>query len=78
MSYRGTGVFRRYVPPSPPRVDLARELACILDTSEPYQAPDAPRRGMYDEKHVVIQDNARLSTWSSNKRRRDGKRIVYE
>lgn len=70
MSYRGTGVFRRYVPPSPPRVDLARELACILDTSEPYQAPDAPRKGMYDDARIVIHDNAKVSTWTSNYKKR--------
>lgn len=70
MPYRGTGVFRRYVPPSLPRVNLASELSCILGTSEPYQAPEAPRRGMYDEKRITIYDNAKTSTWTSNHKKR--------
>lgn len=76
---RGTGVFRRYFPDNTPRVDLSTELACVLGTSEPYVAPTAPRRGMYDETgRAIIYDNARTSTWSSNKNRRGGKKIVYE
>lgn len=78
---KGTGVFRRYVPPefvATPRVDLTVELSCVLGTSEPYQAPTAPRRGMYDETgRAIIHDNARVSVWSSNKKKR-GKKIVYE
>lgn len=68
MSYRGTGVFRRYVPDPAPKRRLAQELACVLDTAEPYRAPDAPRRGMYDDVPDVDYSTAKLSCWTNNRK----------
>lgn len=77
MSYRGTGVFRRYRPDPEPKRNLAQELACVLGTSEPYHAPDAPKRGMYDDAPPVDYSTARLSCWTSNKAVRNGKPIIF-
>lgn len=75
MSYRGSGVFRRYVPQPPPR-RLAVELSCVLGTSEPYRASDAPRTGMYDYEPKVDYEHAKTSCWTSQ-RKKDGKRIIF-
>lgn len=46
---------------------LANELACILDTCEPYRAPDAPHIGMYDEQEVRIYGGAKLSVYTGTR-----------
>lgn len=47
---------------------LRDELSCVIGTAEPYEAPSAPTRGIYDYEPSVDFSRAKLSCWSSNKK----------